>query len=422
MSNPYCLPQIIRTCHNLLYNHEFFSRSRLKPSHFTRQRKIGFVDFMLLMISGIKHSLQAELNNFLDCRNRPNETYTKQAFSKGRERIRPEAFKELADTVIQEFYRLAESNTFRGYHILAIDGSRYNLPTNPKLKEMFGVQVTGGAEQPQALGSCLYDVLNGMIVDACLAGCRSSERDQAAEMIRRLDTRLIPHPVYVMDRGYPSGKLLELISGLEQHYLIRCDATFLRGIAWNGDDVVIEHKFVHSESTLRFRLLTVKLDNGANEYLLTNLFEEGLTVSDFAELYHLRWSLETKYDDLKGKMQLENFSGNTPTAVCQDFFATLYLANLAGVLAFDYREEVEALHNDPENLRRYKLNMNLTISAMKRHVVALLLCRSPKKGAVLLANIARRLRSCVVPIRPGRSETRKRRHNSSAFPQNRKLP
>ena len=416
------LYHIIMICHEKMNKHDFLCRHRKEPCDFTRKRKIGFVDIISFMISGIKISLQAGLNRYLDMKSRQTETYTKQAFSKRRQRIKYTALKELSDTVVSEFYKSAQTETFHGYHLLAIDGSKYNLPTNDKLKNVFSVQKTGGAEQSQALGSCMYDILNGMIVDACLEGCRSNERAHAAEMIKSLDNQLITNPVYIMDRGYPSGVLLELITKLNQHYIVRCDKTFLKGIKWNGADTIVDHKFHSIKYPLRFRLVTIVLNNGKEEYLATNLFDDNITSSELSELYRLRWSIETKFSDLKVRMQIENFTGNTPISIYQDFFATLYLANLVGVLAFDNRKEIEKIHNTPENIHRYKLNINMTISILKQNVIELLSCPPPDETAALFANIARRLQNCVVPVRPRRSEPRKRRHIQSKFPQNGKLP
>jgi len=39
--------------------------------------------------------------------------------------------------------------------------------------------------------------------------------------------------------------------------------------------------------------------------------------------------VETAYDTIKSKLQLESFSGKTVVSVLQDFYATMYLANMA---------------------------------------------------------------------------------------------
>jgi IS4 transposase len=416
------LPGILDICYRLLHDPTFVDRAKTSPSAFTRKRKLSFVDFMLFLISGAKNSLQSELNHFLDMTKHEDQNYSKQAFSQGRQRIRPEAFKELSDTVVREVYKKVATKTWKMHHLLAIDGSRLNLPINPNLSLEFGEQITSGAAQPQALCSCLFDVLNGIIVDARLDGCRGNERKHAEDMIRAVDTSLISNPVYLMDRGYPSYEMLAMFEQLGQNYVMRCDTTFLKAVCWKGMDTVVTHKFSKAKEPIQFRLVTVSLPSGEQEYLITNLYDSGLSVKDFSDLYHKRWGIETRYNDLKGKLQIENFTGNTPIAVKQDFFATLYLANLAGVIAIDYRDEVEAIHNIPENSCKYQMNLNLVISQLKQNVISLLLCDSHIEQTLLLARIARRLKSAVVPSRSGRSFPRKKQHALSKYPQNRKLP
>ena len=187
-------------------------------------------------------------------------------------------------------------------------------------------------------------------------------------------------------------------------------------------DTVVTHNFSKAKEPIQFRLVAVALPSGEEEYLITNLYDSGLTVEAFSALYHQRWGIEVRYNDLKGKLQIENFTGSTPIAVRQDFFATLYLANLAAVMAIDYRDEIEAIHNTPENAYSYRMNVNLTISQLKQNVISMLLCDSALERSMRLTLIAHRLQSAVVPVRPGRSSPRKKQHPLSKFPLNRKLP
>ena len=120
---------------------------------------------------------------FFESQHNNHIEYSKQAFSKGRQRIKPEAFQELLLAVAERFYQTAETNKWRGYHLFGIDGTRLNLPCTQELEEIYGSQTSQGAPQVQALVSCLYDLLNGMIVDTRFRSCKSSERDAAKDMI-----------------------------------------------------------------------------------------------------------------------------------------------------------------------------------------------------------------------------------------------
>lgn len=44
------------------------------------------------------------------------------------------------------------------------------------------------------------------------------------------------------------------------------------------------------------RIIKFDLESGVEEVLLTNLFDESITVGDFKKLYFMRWGIEIKYD------------------------------------------------------------------------------------------------------------------------------
>lgn len=79
----------------------------------------------------------------------------------------------------------------------------------------------------------------------------------------------------------------------------------------------------------------LKLASGIIETLITNIFDEDFSVADFKELYFKRWGIEVKYNEIKSKLQIENFSGETPIAIDQDFYATMYLANMVALAKKD---------------------------------------------------------------------------------------
>ena len=80
------------------------------------------------------------------------------------------------------------------------------------------------------------------------------------------------------------------------------------------------------------RVIKVPLESGIDEYLVTSVFDESLTASDFKELYFMRWSIKLKYNELKNQFLLEEFSGATSTSIEQEFFINLLLSNIASLL------------------------------------------------------------------------------------------
>ena len=161
-------------------------------------------------------------------------------------------------------------------------------------------------------------------------------------------------------------------------------------------------------------------ESNETEYLLTNLCDSDFTKDDFLHIYHMRWGIETKYDDLKNKLRIEDFSGTTPLAICQDFYATMLLLNMAAMLIYDNEAEIDRLHNSGNNKYEYKANVNNVISILKTDVVNMVIHAGIWKGNKLLAKIRREPTAAIVPVRPDRHFERSRSHHANKFPSNRR--
>ena len=422
MKNTSVFLEIVRYVHYIIFSDYYIRRATKRQMDFTRTRKMSFTDYIFAIVGNTKTSLQAGINAFFDTQNQIHMEYSKQAFSKGRQRIKPEAFLELFQATVDKFYETADCADWHGYHPLGIDGTRLNLPCTKELRDIYGEQTSQGAPQVQALVSGMYDLLNGMIVDVRIAGCRSSERDATQNMIENFDAERITNPVFIMDRGYPSAALIDSIIGSGHKFVMRCSTEFLRGISLPKQDNTLEHKFAKLKQPVKLRIVKVPLSEDNIEYLATNIFDNDISAEDLGELYHLRWGIETKYNDVKNKLEIENFTGYSPDAVLQDFYASLFLANLAGALEYDLHEKVEAAHNKPENKYEYRMNTNRVISELKQNVVEMLITESKIKRAKLFHKIQRRLMNAVVPVRPNRNFPREKRHHTSKFSHNTKRP
>ena len=72
---------------------------------------------------------------------------------------------------------------------------------------------------------------------------------------------------------------------------------------------------------LKLRLLTIELDNSQTEFLLINLFDKTFDLDDFKELYSLRWGIETNYNTLKNRLNIENYTGKRRITIEQDTYS-----------------------------------------------------------------------------------------------------
>ena len=74
---------------------EFMEKSRKNKKVFIRNRKVSFAMNILLIFACLKRSIQTGIDQFIIDMDTEFNTYSKQAFSKRRQCILPEAFQEL---------------------------------------------------------------------------------------------------------------------------------------------------------------------------------------------------------------------------------------------------------------------------------------------------------------------------------------
>lgn len=411
--------KIIKKVYDKINSKEFLEVSKMKEKDFTRNRKMDFPKLMIFILSGTKKSLQSALFAFSSRFKFENGTYSKQAFSKARKKINPSAFFSLFKESVELFYKDSGFKRYHGYRVMAIDGTKYNLPNSTEMKDIYGFQNSTN-EQAQALGSCLYDVLNGIVMDALIAPFNANERTLAKQHIEELSKIKTNKEIVIMDRGYPSAELISFIENKSIKYIMRCSSEFVKYMKITDNDCVVEHKFSKSGTVVKARIVSFPINNGDNEILITNIFDKNFTIEDFAELYHMRWNIEEKYDDLKNKLEIENFSGNSNIAVLQDFYATMFLNNIASMMALDCEEEIKEHCKTKQLKYKYKANISLTISIMKFRLIDMFIQKSQSKRNKILDNIYHQLLISVTPVRPNRTFERNKKHKSQKFPHNRK--
>ena len=92
-------------------------------------------------------------------------------------------------------------------------------------------------------------------------------------------------------------------------------------------DSVLKEKY-NKEPYLDLRIVTVELENGTIETLLTNLPPEIMTSQDICQIYDYRWGIETNYNTFKNRLDIENYSGTKPITIKQDIYAKFLFYNV----------------------------------------------------------------------------------------------
>ncbi|MDO4484271.1 MAG: IS4 family transposase [Clostridia bacterium] len=394
----------------MLKSPEFLESARTESRFFTRNRCLSLVDCVEFLLTKSSTSVQRGLNGFLPA----GRNCSKQAFSQRRRHIRPSAIRQLAELVRDKFYTEADYHTFRGCRLLAVDGTRLNLPDSAELMERYGAQ-RNSSEQIQSLASAVYDVLNRQMLSVYAERVNGNEREILKRQLQEESCFWPGHDIFVLDRGYPSGPLLEAFVNQGHFFVARCCTEFLRSFCLSGNDCVLQHRFKSVKSKLALRIVTVVLPNGTHEWLVTNIFDKSVTAEDFKAIYHARWGVEQCFGHMKSFLELENLSGLSEQAFLQDLYAKMAVENLAGVLEFSTQPSFEARHG--QRTAPVRQNFRVLCGTMQDRLVMLLSCagRRLKQAVRELIGIVSR---GAETVRLGRSFPRKRKHFSQKFPLN----
>jgi hypothetical protein len=385
----------------------FLESARMKAMDFTRKRNLPFPLLCLFLLRTVRECLSIAFAKFTE-NIAETISMTEQSLSEARNKIRWEAFAELSGKVGRFAYS-GDYETWNGYRLWAIDGTKIALPNIPSLRIQFGDE----KGSPMARGSILYDVLNYTIFDAHIEPLSVDERTLAKRHVDALKKGMNDgKDMIINDRGYPSEDMIGYYESNSIKYLMRVRRKF------NADvDAVTGNEGFVQIGRYTVRVIKVALDTGEIEVLLTNLTES----VDFKVLYFCRWGVEKEYDVLKNALEIENFSGQSETAIKQDFYAHIIASNMLVASYWEAQELVNAeLNTNPKNKHEYKVNVSQAAGIFKSYIVRVILAKTEREREQLLAEMHERMARAVVPIRPNRIVPRKKNNRASKFKHNRK--
>lgn len=257
--------------------------------------------------------------------------------------------------------------------LIAVDGSKLILPESDSIREEYGVMNTGNKKgatgcYSDARCSVAYDLLNQIVIDAQLDTHKIDERTLA---IRHLDV-LEANDLLLFDRGYPSFAFFTELTRRNLEFVCRTPQNqFVETREFTQSNLQSQ---VIELAGQKLRLVKVELDFGEIEILITSLCDEQkYPTKTFKELYFKRWGVETYYDRIKSRLELENFTGKSPESVKQDFHSTIYLSNLESLLTYDVNLELA----QKQNKHRQQVNKAVAFHAIKSKAFDLILSKQP---------------------------------------------
>lgn len=395
---------------------------------FIRNRKLSFGDMLKLILSLGANNTRSELLAFFHFK---TDTASLSAFCQQREKLKVEAFQTL-------FYlfnnTLSAFKTYKGYRLLACDGSSIPIPLITDEKKYLPQGGPSNAEGAYLHLNALYDICNKIYVDLRVSPERiNNEKSAFLEMLH--DHSFLHKTIYIMDRGYESYNLMAHISNQSQYYLIRIKDNHLGGFARmfphpdNGEyDVSYNRIFTRKRSKeyrehpeiytyiahkykddffipqnefykMNFRILRIEVAKGVFECFVTNLPIDEFNANGIKELYRMRWGIETSFRELKHTIGLLYFHSKKEEFIVQEIYAGLILYNYCQMIT----SHVTLEHKE----RTYEYQLNYTM--------AIKLCCIFLKDNSLKSNIEKLIEKELLPIRLGRNAPRKYRKTYKSF-------
>lgn len=358
------------------------------PTAFSRSRKLPLATLVTIMLTGMRMSVQAELDTFFaHLRQQAQLVHevSEQAFAQARAKLSLTAIPRLNDWLIAR----AEQDRFvprwRGLRLVAADASTmcFGLRASHVKRAALAHQILFGLFLPGPdlmLAASLHDV---------------HERGERQFLFEHLD-RLSPDDLLLLDRGYVCRWLVAVLNDRAIKFCMRvdnasgftCVRTFMRSGA--AEQVVMlpapnkrdSLDYECSNKPQRVRLVRNTSPSGEQRVLMTNLFDDKLFPADcFAELYHKRWGIEEAFKRLKHRLNLEHVTGLTQQAVAQDDAAKIVCDNLQALVAL-------TAHADADLPESKRLNHAYAHTALKPLLPTLLLgAKITRRVATLLRNV-----------------------------------
>lgn len=428
-------PTLLRTAHQrlkilfeLLKEEKIKNCARKKEEDFTRKRKMNISEHLEMILTKKGKSLQMELR---EKGKKTEKKISKQAYSKARNKINPEVFLELNRLYINDIYKTREIKTFYDYLLLAVDGSTNELPNDKELKEYYGESKgrENSVGRVRARTAGIVDCLNHIMIESGIEPYKVSEKEIALRLIKKLK-EVIPEEkiILIFDRYYFGVEFVYEIEKLGYKYVMRMRENHYKEEKKEAKgDGFVEIKirknsvFYASEENkgklkekgkIRSRIIKIEIGE-KEEYLATNLGEEELSKEEAKEVYNARWEIEKSYDEIKNKIQIENYSSRNKSGIESEFYAGMLVYNM-----------IEEIGKEAEKKKKrkgkyeYRVNRNIAVGIYRQDIIEIMEIEDIEKQRRAYEKMIEEMAENVVEIKPGRKYERRRMHSMNKYRHN----
>lgn len=397
---------------------------------FSRNRKIPYETMILSLLTMEGTTLTNELLRQFGC---SASTATSSAFIQQRKKILPIALENLFHDFVS---KTAQDDNYKGYKLLAVDGSDIQIPTNLNDKDSLFIPKEGVKPYNLLHLNALYNLLTHTYEDAIVFKRKEAGENKAlAKMVDRSAVK--GKTIIIMDRGYEAYNNMAHVQEKEWFYLIRIkdfgqyktgilhglelpDAdefdeyidlnltrkqtnemkkliqkkNAFRRIAHNKTFDYLPQKSKKSDATvlyhLPFRIVRFPISDDSYEVVVTNLDAAEFPPDELKKLYGMRWGIETSFRDLKYTVGLLHFHSKKVEFILQEIFGSLIMYNFSELITSHVVIE--------KKTRKYEYKVNFS--------VAVHICREFLLKENIPPDMGSLIARYITPIRPGRSRPR----------------
>lgn len=321
-----------------------------------------------------------------------NDPPSKQAVLKRMGILNYDVWRKIHNLFLERIYKPMKKETFKGYLLLAVDGTFVTLPESEVLSLVFGKhsyrrnKEAENHSPPQAKLSMIYDVFNRVILDFEICHQDVSEITLLFRHLEVLEDLLKDYKVILLaDRYYGSAELFKYCEMKGYKYIVRAKSNFFKrqrekigkdrynawfevfiDKAWTRR-IIRDHirDYIRDHPLMKIRLIRNHYeydeeypDKERHHYLkhceadveyFTNMDEDVFSEEEIVNLYHNdRWDIETGYGTMKTFVDIEQLNSRNPITVMNEISSKIIFTNLESLIfkACEDKEDKDHLPNN----------------------------------------------------------------------------